>query len=901
MHDEQNVSIFRGEVSENEPKGRTILIVTANDEDDSYENKKVDYSIVAGNDNNVFQISTDTSGKGELILVGKVDRERTPRYDLVVEATDRGDPPLSSTTAVEITVTDINDNAPVFSKPEYKTSIREDAIVGSSVLTVQATDSDEGNNGRVVYEIVSGNDDRKFQVDPNSGILTVSNDLDFETRQLHRLIIKAEDSSPGDRRYAFTTVVVNVTDVNEHGPTFPVLMYLEQVYEGEQVGSYVFTAHANDGDGGIYGQVEYQILEENIPFEIDPITGVVTTTGEFDLDQLPPTRDFRFHVQATDAGSFRQSVLVSVSVARKDDLRPKFNKLTYSFSVPGNAKKGHEVGQIIATDADGAQAGNTMYYFEQETDYFDIGETTGLIVVIKDLQDNNSERKKRFVPRYEHPRFLHSRHKRALETNKVELTVVATSGLVNALQSKVPLVLDINRTCPGCALTSKGGGTNLTEVQMVLVIVFAIVAVVLVVVIIILYLRGRERKRHPPPVSSYNTSFDSLNVHAPPVPNGMAPPQYAELPPQYLTTNRHTDHNITTSELSDQSHSASSGRGSAEDADDVDEEIRMINATPLQTKHLRMPDSGIQHDDDAISEQSVNNHQEYLARLGIDTSKIKVTDSNTTNTKPAGLASSVESMHQFSDEGGGEGDGMDMQNVYSKMGTIQADETVSATDGIRQYNYADTEPTNPGSLSSVINSEEEFSGSYNWDYLLDWGPQYQPLAHVFSEIAKLKDDNIKPKKTPTHIVPQRHQIQANINAHLNKVLPPPLITNAPPKAVLAQPMLNRPSQGSGSASSTASTNSARTSQLTSLPTPRSPISHDSSFTSALSPSFTPSLSPLATRSPSISPLATPSALGGTSSQTSGHATPQRPHRGNNPNGITIHMAASSESEQEIHI
>ena len=875
-------------------KGYTILIVTANDEDDSYENKKIDYSISDGNKDGVFQISTDTLGKGELILVGQLDRETKSRYDLVIVAKDRGNKPLNSTTEVEIVVTDVNDNPPVFDKQEYKTSINEDTIVGSSVLTFHANDADEGNNGRVVYEIVSGNDDRKFHVNPNSGVLTVSNDLDYEKRELHRLIVKAQDSSPGTRLSAFTTVVVNVTDVNEFGPKFPVLMYLESVYEGEQIGSYVFTAHANDDDGGIYGQIEYQILEENVPFEIDPITGVVTTAEEFIFDKLPSTRDFRFHVEAADAGSYRANVLVSVSVARKDEVKPRFNKPLYSFSVPGNAKVGYEVGQIIATDADGGQSGSTRYYFQEEHEYFEIGEATGLIVVIKDLQDKQ-ERRKRWVPRYETPPALRHRNKRALNSDKVELVVVASSGLINALESKVNLVLDINRTCEGCALAAASKG-NLSGVPLVLVIVFAIIAVILVVVIIIMYLRGRERKRHPPE-SSYNDSFDSLNVHPPPpVPNGIAPPQYADLPPQYL--NRDTDHNITTSELSDQSHSASSGRGSAEDADDVDEEIRMINATPLQTKHLRMPDSGIQQDDDAMSEQSVNNHQEYLARLGIDTSKIKITDSN--NSKPAVLASSVESMHQFSDEGGGEGDGMDIQNVYSKMGNMQADETVSAADGIRQYNYAETEPTNPGSLSSVINSEEEFSGSYNWDYLLDWGPQYQPLAHVFSEIARLKDDNIKPKKTPTHIVPQRpQQIQANINAHMNKVLPPPLITNAPPKAVLAQPMSNRPSQGSGSSSS--STNSARTSQLTSLPTPRSPISHESSFTSpALSPSFTPSLSPLATRSPSISPLATPSAVG-MSTQSSGHTTPHCSHRGSNPNGITIHLAASSESEQEIHI
>ena len=43
-------------------------------------------------------------------------------------------------------------------------------------------------------------------------------------------------------------------------------------------------------------------------------------------------------------------------------------------------------------------------------------------------------------------------------------------------------------------------------------------------------------------------------------------------------------------------------------------------------------------------------------------------------------------------------------------------------------------------MSSVVHSEDELAGSYNWDYLLDWGPQYRPLAHVFKEISQLRDD-----------------------------------------------------------------------------------------------------------------------------------------------------------------
>ena len=426
-----------------------------------------------------------------------------------------------------------------------------------------------------------------------------------------------------------------------------------------------------------------------------------------------------------------------------------------------------------------------------------------------------------------------------------------------------------------------------------LLLVFTILAVIIAIVIVLLYLRGRNKKRHPPAVQyDSNSSFGTLD-DIPSPPRQFAPPPYNEAQNHY---------NITTSERSDNSHSASSGRGSAEDGDEVDEEIRMINATPMQAGH-RMPDSGIQQDDDAMSEHSAHNHQEYLARLGIDSSKI---------TNKSKVGSSVESMHQFSDEGGGEGDGLDISNlVYSKLGQVEADENLAIMDGTRQFGFGDgADASHGGSLSSVINSEEEFSGSYNWDYLLDWGPQYQPLAAVFSEIARLKDDNIKPVTKPTQIVPQQRRGKNSVDGHLvNSTMPPPIITDAPPKAFpLTQTSQNQSNSNLSSSSNANSMNSARTSQLTNVSLPKSPLSYESSYGSAvMSPSFTPSLSPLGTRSPSISPLVTPKGIGSVSGHSShgssGHNSPPlRVRRHRQPNGVLYNgHHASSESEQEFRI
>ncbi len=155
-----------------------------------------------------------------------------------------------------------------------------------------------------------------------------------------------------------------------------------------------------------------------------------------------------------------------------------------------------------------------------------------------------------------------------------------------------------------------------------------------------------------------------------------------------------------------------------------------------------------------------------------------------------------------------------------------------------------TQPSMSGSLSSIVHSEEELTGSYNWDYLLDWGPQYQPLAHVFSEIARLKDDaaSIKSGTSGTSSGKSKN------HQPVIKTVPPPLLTNVAPRSITAPVINSRPPMQGHS--------TPRQNQM--LLSPRSPISHDSasgfSTSAAMSPSFSPSLSPLATRSPSVSPM-----------------------------------------------
>jgi protocadherin-16/23 len=131
-----------------------------------------------------------------------------------------------------------------------------------------------------------------------------------------------------------------------------------------------------------------------------------------------------------------------------------------------------------------------------------------------------------------------------------------------------------------------------------------------------------------------------------------------------------------------------------------------------------------------------------------------------------------------------------------------------------------------GSLSSIVHSEEELTGSYNWDYLLDWGPQSQPLAHVFSEIARLKDDTLSVHSGNSGASSAKSK---NSLHHTAKNLPPPLLTNVAPRSINVPVFSARSGGGHHS-------NVPNQYLL-----PRSPIGHDSaagfSTSSAMSPSF----------------------------------------------------------------
>lgn len=760
-------------------------------------------------------------------------------------------------------VEDVNDNQPIFNETHYQAYISEMAAVDTNVLQVIARDKDEGLHSKIVYDITSGNDEQKFTLNPNTGIITIREKLDYEAVSEYKFIVRATDSDPDRPLSALASVSIKVQDENDNAPHFPLVMYKEAIEENSPIGTTVFMAHAIDSDRGIYGKLNYSVTEGEgkEKFKVDFETGLVSSLVVFDYESK---NKYFFTLMAMDTGGKYATVQVQVDVESRDEYPPEFTQNSYHYTIPGDAPIGYLVGNVHATDLDEGIDGRVIYQLQNSQSNFVINSTTGAITVKSIFRREGS-----------------NRLRREIRNQELSLYVLASSGRPSSLRSSVvvDVLVDFSLNSSRLSATEQKIGSSLPAWGLGLVIALSLLALILLGMIF--FLRKRtKRNSKPSVVQGFDNSFDTIDIHHPPSSSASIsqfPPHYSDIshfdPPE-------SSQHVTgaTSEVSDQSHSASSGRGSAEEGEDVeDEEIRMINEGPLlqqqKLQRLGMPDSGLHRDDDNMSDISVHNTQEYLARLGINTShsdQRSIQDySKISNTH------SVESMHMFDEEGGGEGDGIDISNlIYSKLHDVGAEENEAIIDGTRGFGFGDEgEPSMTGSLSSIVHSEEELTGSYNWDYLLDWGPQYQPLAHVFAEIARLKDDS----------VPSSYASSApkTLNPQV-KTVPPPLITNVAPRSIAPVAL-----------------NSGHTSQVASFPTlPRSPIGHDSTFSSpAMSPSFSPALSPLATRSPSISPLVSPAGGSSNSIQLLGPNAPHltRPQRTGHVN------VASSGSETELQI
>ncbi|KAL3853661.1 hypothetical protein ACJMK2_017186 [Sinanodonta woodiana] len=375
-----NPVAYSGTVSEADAAGAsTVATVTATDADDpnTNNNGKVTYSILSGG-GGVFSIGTIS---GAITTTTQLDYETATSYTLIIKAVDKGGAAgsHSATAVVTITVTNINEAAPIFGLTTYSASIPENTNVGTSVVQVVATDLDSGDDGKVYYSMAAN---ANFYLDSYTGIIYVKSALDYETSTLYSLTILAIDNGT-PARTGTATVSVSVTDVNDNRPSCsPTLKTL--TYPENQVTATTFPAIlCTDADSGINSALTYSISTVNnaapgSQFSIASATGIIMLDTAFDFEM---TSAYSILVRVADGGTPSQSTTITYDIAITDinEHTPAFTAASYSINVPEDKAIGYVVLTVTATDGDTSDS--VVYYFSPSSPAFEIDGHTGDVKV----------------------------------------------------------------------------------------------------------------------------------------------------------------------------------------------------------------------------------------------------------------------------------------------------------------------------------------------------------------------------------------------------------------------------------------------------------------------------------------------------------------------------------------
>ncbi|XP_072290348.1 protocadherin alpha-3-like [Eucyclogobius newberryi] len=309
--------------------------------------------------NEYFSLDVQSGGEhdvsAELVLQKALDREKQPTIKLILTAVDGGKPPRTGTTNLLVNIIDVNDNTPTFEKSLYKSSVKENAPVGTVVIKLNATDADEGVNGKVIYSLIKRSTldlSNIFNLNPETGEITVKGKLDFEETPAFEVRVQATDFGHSPRS-SHTKVLIEIIDVNDNIPEITITSLMSPVKEDAEPGTIVALIGVSDRDGGNNGVTHCKVMG-SVPFELTSNYKndySLVVDGPLDREDTP---EYNVSITASDEGSPPLSSIrvITVHVSDVNDNAPRFTAPVINVYVKENSATGSMLCSANALDAD---------------------------------------------------------------------------------------------------------------------------------------------------------------------------------------------------------------------------------------------------------------------------------------------------------------------------------------------------------------------------------------------------------------------------------------------------------------------------------------------------------------------------------------------------------------------
>ncbi|KAH8360154.1 hypothetical protein KR093_011089 [Drosophila rubida] len=407
---------YRHSITENSINGVMIANVLAYDVD---KNRTISYAL-EGNPayRNLIHLDAQT---GAIVVANKIDHEQHQWLNFSVRATDSGVPPRSALVDVYVTVLDENDNNPYFIGGSKNYTISENAEPGTRVATVQAADADAGDFGKITFLMDRISSQGKFTIDADTGVLTVADKLDRETKNSYNLVIEAWDNYQfgflaGESRNAFKQVFITILDENDNAPEVSLPSSCVLITEYHELHESIASIIGKDADDAATpnGRLEMAISQgnregklNNTQNELQSLKLPSTCSGLFELRQLDPWNahlyasrtlrnkfgNYSLTITTKDLGVPPNIVhsILDICVADFNDHAPVFVRPLHNTTVrvPENATVGTMILQAYASDADMGQNALVRYRLKPDPlgsyKLFDMNANTGELLLREPL------------------------------------------------------------------------------------------------------------------------------------------------------------------------------------------------------------------------------------------------------------------------------------------------------------------------------------------------------------------------------------------------------------------------------------------------------------------------------------------------------------------------------------